>query len=659
MNLLAAVKQGFVQFFDNILTHLLGGLRTWLFGELASAGITPPADLSFRSILGFVLEVLGITMRNIWARLAEKIGPERAQQIESAIEHVSGAWSFVKDVYERGPIAIWEYIQDRLSNLWDMVLEHIRNWIVTRIIQRVTARLLTMLDPTGIMAVVNGFIAFYNAVQSFMEKLREMLEIINTFVAGVANIARGLISQAANYLENALADGIPVAISFLANQVGLSGLGARVAEMIEGARERVNMAIDWLIDRALAAGSALMEMGRSAVSAIRDWWSQRRALQTQDGSRHELFFSGSGPGARVMMASTPQSYESYLDGLKEEFSLPEETVSEARALSREIDGLIAQNVGEDQQEEHSNRINAKVDELTALTVAFPLPESGGTNTDPVYGALRQGYGTYVRVAYMQSEHPMGSSPSVSNTPEYDLINLRRDGSGSYYVKGHLLNDNIGGPGNIWSNLTPLTREANRKHESDFERYAKEAVNDTDSRISESPAEKSGHMVNFHVVAEYGRSVPSIVNQLTDMDADDYPPQFRNDALDPFLLARIIRAEQYVPSVLRCNVELFNNANQQTGLSEVVIENDISHGDLNSYFLDSAPREIFRLSTHANKPDREAAITGLTRLNRIERSEAIKIIDSYQRIGRMHNYKKQLGFGRIELEEANPQYRIRP
>ena len=33
-----------------------------------------------------------------------------------------------------------------------------------------------MLDPTGIMAVITGTIAFFNAVQSAIEYLRDMLE---------------------------------------------------------------------------------------------------------------------------------------------------------------------------------------------------------------------------------------------------------------------------------------------------------------------------------------------------------------------------------------------------------------------------------------------------------------------------------------------------
>ena len=81
-------------------------------------------------------------------------------------------WTFIKDVIDRGPIAIWEYVQEKLSELWDMVLSAARNWIMTRIIASVTTKLLSMLDPTGIMAVINSVIAIYRAIQSFIEQLR-------------------------------------------------------------------------------------------------------------------------------------------------------------------------------------------------------------------------------------------------------------------------------------------------------------------------------------------------------------------------------------------------------------------------------------------------------------------------------------------------------
>jgi len=261
-NLLRAVKTGFVKFFDNIATHLINGVTGWLFKELEDAGIRPPADLSLGSILGFVMDVLGISIDRIFQKLAARIGQDKVDRIRGMIGRLTGIWTFVSDVMTRGPVAIWEYIRDQISNLWNVVLDAVRNWVVTRIVQRVVARLLSMLDPTGIMAVVNGFIAFYNAVQSFIAYLREMLEIVNSFVEGVAEIARGSVERAANFLEGSLARAVPIAIGFLANQVGLSGLGRRIGEMIERVREMVDRGLDWLIDRAVSAGTSFMNMFR-------------------------------------------------------------------------------------------------------------------------------------------------------------------------------------------------------------------------------------------------------------------------------------------------------------------------------------------------------------------------------------------------------------
>ncbi|WP_051260814.1 eCIS core domain-containing protein [Algoriphagus marincola] len=364
-NLLRAVKQGFVQFFGNIVTHLLGGLRDWLFGELASAGITPPADLSFQSILGFVLEVLGLTMENIWQRLALKIGEERVAQIRGAIDTLTGIWTFIKDVWERGPVAIWEYIQEKISDLWSIVLSQIQNWIMTRIIEQVTVKLLGMLDPTGIMAVVNSFIAFYRAVQSFIEKLREMLEIVNSFVAGVANIARGSIADAANYLENALARAIPVAIGFLANQVGLRGLGTRIGEMIAGLREKINAAIDWLIDKALSVGGAILQAGRNAVNSaiefLTPWNRAEKRFQDENGENHRIFFNNNNNSPELMVASTPTTILDFLDFWERKPKLSnkrKQKITEARTLyNQQISPLIQEiKASEDRGEPESTRL---------------------------------------------------------------------------------------------------------------------------------------------------------------------------------------------------------------------------------------------------------------------------------------------------------------
>ncbi|MBM0740406.1 DUF4157 domain-containing protein [Phormidium sp. CLA17] len=258
LNLLAAVKLGFNKFLDNILTHLLNGLTNWLFGQLSTAGIHPPADLSLGSILDLVLQILGLTVDRLWEKLGERIGQENVTRIRGAIDRLTGIWTFVKDVQEQGIAAVWKYIESQISNLWSTVLEQVESWVMTQVIQKVTAKLLSMLDPTGIMAVVNSFIAFFNAIQSAIEYFRQILEIVNSFVSTVAEIARGSIEGAAQFLENTLAQSLPVAIGFLANQVGLGNLGERIAEIIGSIRELIDRALNWLMDQAMNLGRAVL-----------------------------------------------------------------------------------------------------------------------------------------------------------------------------------------------------------------------------------------------------------------------------------------------------------------------------------------------------------------------------------------------------------------
>lgn len=257
-NMLSAVKLGFGKFFDNILQHLLSGVTDWLFGQVRKAGIEPPTEITLESMLDLVLQILGLTADRLWGKLAERIGQERVDQIRGAIDRLVGIWNFVRDVQERGIAAIWEYIESQITGLFDMVLEKARDWIVVRVVERVTAKIISMLDPTGIMAVVNSFIAFFNAVQSAIEYFREMLMIVDDYVSTLAAVARGDIEPGAVKMEQGLANSIPVAIGFLANQVGLGNLADKLQEIIGGIRALVDRALDWLMDRVMQVGQAIL-----------------------------------------------------------------------------------------------------------------------------------------------------------------------------------------------------------------------------------------------------------------------------------------------------------------------------------------------------------------------------------------------------------------
>ncbi len=73
------------------------------------------------------------------------------------------------------------------------------------------------------------------------------------------------------------------------------------------------------------------------------------------------------------------------------------------------------------------------------------------------------------------DHPQGSGPTGQATLMGRLPTDPKFSAGKKYIRGHLLNDNLGGPGRA-VNLFPITAQANADHHSKIESYVKDWVN---------------------------------------------------------------------------------------------------------------------------------------------------------------------------------------
>jgi hypothetical protein len=343
LHMIEALKRGFSNFFAHIATHLAGGLADWLFRGLRQAGLEPPRDLSLGSVLDFVLQVLGITVDRLWQKLGERIGPERVAMIRGALDRLTGVIAFVRDVQQRGIAAIWEYIESQISGLWDMVLQKAKDWIMERIINRAIQWLLSLLDVTGIMPVINSAMTFFRAVQSAIDYLRDILAIINDYVTTIAAVARGEIEPGAQKVELGLAHAVPVAIGFLANQFGLGNIGEKITEIVGGIREVVDHALDWLIDRAVTGVQSLLQsLGvgpREAAAADPSGVHDRPPLQESFdfiGEDHSLRLAPAADGSvHLMMAS--ENWTNFPDVLRR---LQTQHVPRLRADNRQDDATL-------------------------------------------------------------------------------------------------------------------------------------------------------------------------------------------------------------------------------------------------------------------------------------------------------------------------------
>ncbi|NTU83505.1 MAG: hypothetical protein HGA45_29740 [Chloroflexales bacterium] len=239
-NLLNAVKKGFTQFVANIWSHLKAGFMKWMFGTLASAGVQVPSEFSLGSILKLVLQILGLTYAKIRAKAVKLIGERNVMLIEKA-------WELISALITGGPAALWEKIKEFLGNLKEMVIDALQDWVVTTLIKAAVTKLVTMFNPVG--AIVQAIITIYNTVMFFIERIQQIMELVEAVINSVHSIATGAIDAAASWVEQALARTIPVIIGFLARLIGLGGLSDKIQGIIKKIQSTVDKAVDKLIDK--------------------------------------------------------------------------------------------------------------------------------------------------------------------------------------------------------------------------------------------------------------------------------------------------------------------------------------------------------------------------------------------------------------------------
>lgn len=485
-HMLDAIKLGFSNFFDNIVTHLLGGLADWLFRGLRSAGIEPPTDLTFASVLDFVLNVLGISMERIWEKLGNRIGAENVARIRGVIDRLVGIWSFIKDVQERGVVAIWEYIEGQLSNLWNMVLQKAQDFIMERIINRAIQWLLSLLDVTGIMPVINAVMGFFHAVQSAIEYLRDILEIINDWVTTIAAVARGEIQPGADKMERGLANAIPVAIGFLANQFGLGNIGEKIGEIVEGLRALVDQALDWLIDRAVSAMESLMatlgfgggeEEAEAAAAGAGD--IDAPAPLATEGHIVRAHIENGQVSIRMASGVFGGFVEKVLE-IGNEWA-PIKRNHPAGDLAGELAGLISQasilrtsaeaitsTTEEATFRARSLFLNQGVTALAANLVGilnrFEIPRIEGVayQTPPPHAPQYQSLGGHRRPQGMSSVLSFNTRPHMRGTnPGVDVAGAGRNIVPRTYQRGHLLAASLGGSNSDVENFAPMSPGTNQ------------------------------------------------------------------------------------------------------------------------------------------------------------------------------------------------------
>jgi hypothetical protein len=278
---------------------------------------------------------------------------------------------------------------------------------------------------------------------------------------------------------------MPVVIGFLANYAGLGGIGDRIREIIDGVRSRVDQAILWLIDRALAAGRWILDRLRAGVAAVTEWWRARMRFSADDGTEHSLYFEGTEASAQLMVSTTPIAVDTFLDDAQTrtntitnatERARQQSAIDDARTTIAELNRLTYRTGGPPPPnvaiEERAvsglmRRLTQKLARLLSTLSTDDAPVPRMTVVPGFSGAKANQLG--VKYIFNGPDNHRPGTPASAYTGDLsgaDTI-LRRMGVRDDWVAFHILNENVGGLA-VDSNLIPTPRDTNGQYLREFE-----------------------------------------------------------------------------------------------------------------------------------------------------------------------------------------------
>lgn len=310
-NLIAGVKMGLDNFVANIAQHLQEALMQWLFGTLAEAGIQLPERFDMQGILNLILQVLGLTYDNIRQRAVNILGEDLVSRLEQVAE-------VFKILITEGPGGLWEYIKEKLGDLKAMVIDEIKNFVIEKIVIAGIKWVVGLLNPAS--AFIKACMAIYDIIKFFIERGRQIIELINAIVDSLGAIVSGNLSAAATLVEGALARALPVVIGFLASLLGLGGISEKIRSVIEKIREPINSAIDWVIQKAVKLVKAA---GRLLGIGQEEPVPEEKVAETDDPERDAKVEAG--------LAAIDQEEQRYLEAGKLEREEAEQVAATVKA----------------------------------------------------------------------------------------------------------------------------------------------------------------------------------------------------------------------------------------------------------------------------------------------------------------------------------------
>ncbi|MDQ3109916.1 MAG: hypothetical protein M3R17_08470, partial [Bacteroidota bacterium] len=317
-NLMNAAITGFQNFGKNFLKHLKDALFEWLTGSLE--GLTLPKVWDFKGIISIGLQMIGISYANIRRHMVTVMG-------ETVVGGLEKTFTLVKTLITEGPMAAWEQLKEMAGEMRDAFIDAVKDFIKTKIIEQAIQWIVGIFVPGA--GILKAIVGIYDTIVFFINKAKQIMQMISNFLGSIASIAAGNIGAAADAMENGLARGLSLVINFLAQLLHLNGVTDKIKNAIQKIRDKVDGVLlkvaKWIAEKAKAIWGA----AKGAAGKLVEWWKSSKPFTNSSKKNHTLLFTGENQNAKLVVRSLERPLDTYVKDVEKHINDPEAGIPDA------------------------------------------------------------------------------------------------------------------------------------------------------------------------------------------------------------------------------------------------------------------------------------------------------------------------------------------
>lgn len=507
-NLMNAAITGFQNFGKNFLKHLKDALFEWLTGSLE--GLILPKTWNLQGIIGVALQMIGISYQNIRKHMVTLMG-------EKAVSGLEQTFTLVKTLITEGPMAAWEQLKELAGEMSDAFVDAVKDFIKMKIVEQAVQWLVGLFIPGA--GIIKAIVGIYDTIVFFIKKAKQIMQMVGNFLGSIAEIAAGNIGAAADAMENGLARGLSLVISFLAQLLHMTGITEKIKSAIQKIRAKVEGAMikvaKWIAEKAKKIWGNV----KSGVQGALDWAFARKKFTLKNGEAHTLFVEEMQGRPTLMIASQKQPFSQYLANLTVPASDAAKTdakkkaINSSGAVNTELANLktmeatfgarpTSTQTGQLNQKQQTIRGHYDVlsDSVKILGIGNTREETVLTKIDPAGGSKLTGIAARPLTALRGNTTGNPNAQNEKNVPGWsvlDGINATRNNDRTIYndwVRMHLVHSSLHGEAKAY-NLVAAPRTFNSSVYDKVESPAIRAVLEP------------GAILHYSVAIEYGNAAP--------------------------------------------------------------------------------------------------------------------------------------------------------